>query len=60
VRLDRQQGLMLLSGDALLARAFLAERQEVADRPAEVAERLVVGRVERRRGRRQRQVVRWA
>jgi len=48
--LDRQQRLVLLRGDALLARAFLAEGQEITDRAAEFAEGLVVGGFECRRG----------
>jgi hypothetical protein len=49
--LDGQQGLVLLRGDALLARAAFAEREEIADGAAKLAERLVVGGLERRRGR---------
>jgi hypothetical protein len=43
---DRQKRLVLLGGDPMLAGAFLAKRQEVPDRPAELAERLIVDRVE--------------
>jgi hypothetical protein len=49
VRLDRQQRLVLLGCDAVLARAFLAEGQEIADGAAEIAKRLVVDGLERGR-----------
>jgi hypothetical protein len=49
MRLDRQKRLVLLGGDAVLARAFLAERQELADLTPEFAQGLEIGRLELRR-----------
>jgi hypothetical protein len=52
VRLDGEQRLVLLGRDAVLAGAFLAERQEFADRTPEFAQGLKIGRLELRGWRR--------
>ena len=57
MRLDGQQGLMMLGGQAMIARALLTEGQELAYGAAKFAERaivvlgeaLAIGRVLRRR-----------